>query len=76
MGFNVKNTKKVIMGFLAVALIGISAVYAKGLTDSRTPVEFYSGHTHIEGDTQGAPSHSGGTNSAGCHNGSVPYHCH
>lgn len=42
----------------------------------RIPVEFYKGHTHLYGGTQGAPEHSGGTNKQGCHNASVPYHCH
>ena len=37
---------------------------------------FESGHTHKLGHTQGAAEHSGGTDSYGCHNGSVPYHCH
>lgn len=51
------------------------AAYAS-FGDSRTPVEFFTGHTHGNGQTVNAPQHSGGTNSLGCHNGSVPYHCH
>jgi hypothetical protein len=43
----------------------------------REPVKFYVGHTHGEdGSTIGAPHHSGGTDRNGCHNASVPYHCH
>lgn len=44
--------------------------------EKRVPVEYYKGHTHNHDVTSGAPQHSGGTNSRGCHNGSVPYHCH
>lgn len=39
-------------------------------------VEFYSGHSHDGPATIGAPQHSGGTDKFGCHNGSVPRHCH
>ena len=40
-------------------------------------VSFFSGHSHgHDGSTHGGPQHSGGTDSYGCHNGSVPYHCH
>jgi hypothetical protein len=43
----------------------------------RERAEFYLGHTHGEdGDTHGAPQHSGGLDRYGCHNASVPYHCH
>lgn len=67
--------KKVVYSFVVIALIGTGIAYANGVTP-RQAVLYYSGHTHEDGGTQGAPSHSGGTNSAGCHNGSVPYHCH
>ena len=69
-----KHTKKLIIGILASCAVGVTIVYAGGL-NPRHPVEFYKGHTHIH-DTEGAPSHSGGTDKFGCHNGSVPYHCH
>jgi hypothetical protein len=65
-----------------VALVGVvaisgSAFALKDWSHQKTPVEFYTGHSHNEdGITHGAPQHSGGTNAMGCHNGSVPYHCH
>ncbi len=34
------------------------------------------GHWHDEHGTHDALQHSGGTDAYGCHNGSVPYHCH
>lgn len=63
---------------IAVVSISASAGIALAVSDGeRMPVEFYPGHTHAEhGRAVGAPEHSGGTNAAGCHNGSVPYHCH
>lgn len=70
------NTKKKIIGAVLLACsIGAGVVYATSV-DPRTPVEFFNGHTHDGDETHGAPSHSGGTDSRGCHNGSVPYHCH
>lgn len=70
------------MKFKKIALIGVvsailagSAAYA-ALSDTREPVIFFNGHSHENGETHGAPSHSGGTDKFGCHNGSVPYHCH
>ena len=39
-------------------------------------VLFYDGHKHLGEEVVGAPSHSGGTDRYGCHNASVPYHCH
>lgn len=60
---------------LAIA-VGAGGIAIATSIDHRTPVEFYKGHTHHDGITEGAPEHSGGTNSAGCHNASVPYHCH
>lgn len=64
-----------------IALMGlISAGTAYAVLDwshQKTPVSFYEGHYHNEnGDTIGAPAHSGGTDKKGCHNRSVPYHCH
>ncbi|WOF74126.1 hypothetical protein QMT40_001773 [Parvibaculaceae bacterium PLY_AMNH_Bact1] len=68
--------KRILMicAVLGVA-IGTSA-YVYNYGGMTEPVAFYSGHTHVDGGTQGAPAHSGGTNAAGCHNASVPYHCH
>jgi len=62
------------VGVVAVVLAG-SGAYA-ALSTQGEPVVFYKGHTHENGETVGAPSHSGGTNKYGCHNRSVPYHCH
>jgi hypothetical protein len=67
--------KKLIAGVLAVAITGGVAYAFTG--ESRVPVLFYEGHTHDEnGHAHDAPEHSGGLDKAGCHNGSVPYHCH
>ena len=70
--------KYVLLTLVAFLVVGGGGAYAlKDWSFQRTPVEFYKGHTHGEdGATHGAPQHSGGTNSMGCHNGSVPYHCH
>ena len=39
--------------------------------------KFFQNHTHLDGgETINAPQHSGGTDRFGCHNASVPYHCH
>lgn len=70
------NIKK---GFLiALTIVGVigATVVVANVLNPRIAIEFYSGHTHDAQGTHGAPSHSGGTNSAGCHNGPVPYHCH
>lgn len=66
------------LSWIAAALVvaGAGVAYAS-FWEGRTPVEFYRGHTHsVSGETIGAPQHSGGTDSFGCHNASVPYHCH
>jgi hypothetical protein len=65
----------------AVAIaVGISVLLVSGawayMGLEREPVDFFAGHTHGSGETHGAPAHSGGTDRNGCHNGSVPYHCH
>ena len=60
--------------------VGLTVLLASGawayMGTVREPVAFYSGHTHDGAETQGAPAHSGGTDRNGCHNASVPYHCH
>jgi hypothetical protein len=61
---------------VALAILGIAGIAAAATINPRTPVQYYQGHTHDELGTHGAPSHSGGTDAFGCHNGSVPYHCH
>jgi hypothetical protein len=59
------------------AVLGLAGLAYAGLRpETREPVEFYSGHSHRDGATIAAPEHSGGTDANGCHNGSVPYHCH
>ena len=62
-----------ILGTLLVSGVAVSGGF--NLFD-KTPVNFYAGHSHADGVTHGAPQHSGGTDRKGCHNGSVPYHCH
>lgn len=64
-----------VVGIAAVAIAGAGTAWS--LQDNpRDPVEFYKGHSHEHGETHGAPGHSGGTDRYGCHNASVPYHCH
>lgn len=71
-----KNARKIV-AWGAVAVIGVSGlVYAATDAPGRQPTVFYAGHTHDADGTHGAPAHSGGTDKNGCHNGSVPYHCH
>ena len=60
---------------LAGSLSAISVAYGE-FGNSRQAVDFYNGHTHENEQTVGAPGHSGGTDKYGCHNRSVPYHCH
>jgi hypothetical protein len=68
--------KKAIWIALGVLLAGAGVTYG-GPWNSRPAVEFFKGHMHSEhGETTGAPQHSGGLDRFGCHNGSVPYHCH
>lgn len=69
--------KKGLIIVLSVLSLGIAASASFAFLGQRTPVEFYSGHRHDEqGVTHNAPQHSGGTDKYGCHNASVPYHCH
>lgn len=65
---------KIAIIFIGILALSGAAVYSANL--KQEPTEFYTGHMHIDGETVDAPQHSGGTNSAGCHNASVPYHCH
>lgn len=67
---------KIILAMAAISAALIVSGYQLTYFGQREPVTFYSGHTHTNFDTQGAPQHSGGTDAYGCHNGSVPYHCH
>jgi hypothetical protein len=69
-------SRKVLLAIAAAFALGAGAAYAAFL-NPRMPIEFYNGHTHTDdGRTIGAPQHSGGTDAQGCHNASVPYHCH
>ena len=66
---------KVVTAVLIVGAIGGGVVFAS-VGNPRAVVDFFHGHTHDGDDTFGAPSHSGGLDRYGCHNKSVPYHCH
>lgn len=74
--------ENVVMRKIVVAICGLAAIalvsgFSWTYFGQHEPVEFNLGHTHSEdGSTQGAPQHSGGTDRNGCHNASVPYHCH
>ena len=62
---------------LLVVLLGSSVVYSIGFNPRFFEITtFYTGHSHDVEETTGAPQHSGGTDRYGCHNRSVPYHCH
>lgn len=67
-----------IISVMAGVILTAGTAYAVlDFSHQKEPVAFYDGHTHDhDGGTHGAPSHSGGTDRYGCHNGSVPYHCH
>jgi hypothetical protein len=61
---------------VAAISITIDAVAYGGILHTESPTEFFKGHSHSMDGTIGAPSHSGGLDRNGCHNKSVPYHCH
>jgi len=70
-----KNNKVLGLVSFTIAVIGIGAAWAS-FDNPRKPVEFFTGHGHHDGQTINGPEHSGGTDRFGCHNASVPYHCH
>ena len=60
-----------------VILIGAGMAYASVVNPRHDEIQkFHSTHTHSGSGTINAPQHSGGTDRYGCHNASVPYHCH
>ena len=60
---------------LIFAVAGVA--YALGSNPRSYEItNFQPGHSHESEITEGALQHSGGTDSYGCHNASVPYHCH
>ena len=63
---------------LLISLLVISAISFAVIKNPRISeiTVFYDGHSHNGEETIGAPQHSGGTDRYGCHNASVPYHCH
>jgi hypothetical protein len=63
---------------IVAAVVAVTGSVAYAFTDnSKVPTIFYAGHTHDQnGHTHDAPEHSGGLDRKGCHNASVPYHCH
>lgn len=68
-----KKAKVVVIGMLAITAIG---VVNADMLNPRQAITFFAGHTHDAEGTHGAPSHGGGLDKYGCHNKSVPYHCH
>lgn len=79
-GIESPMNNKLISTITAVAICCAGAAYAY-IAISPNPraheiTSFSVDHTHEANDTIGAPQHSGGTDQYGCHNGSVPYHCH
>ncbi len=67
--------KKLVMISVLVLLV-VAIAYGAFAFTQRESVEFYKGHSHVGGVTVDAPEHSGGLDRNGCHNASVPYHCH
>lgn len=72
---------KGIRGFaIAAAIVAVAAASSVAYAEfgsKQTPTDWFAGHWHDEhGQAVDAPAHSGGTDAYGCHNGSVPYHCH
>lgn len=67
--------KLILAGITLIGVIGTGLVYAD-MGIQRAVFSFFDGHTHDDHRTVGAPSHSGGLDRYGCHNKSVPYHCH
>jgi hypothetical protein len=69
---------------VSITFLGLAALVGAGVTyaNFENPrqheiMAFYPVHSHsVGGDTIDAPQHSGGTDRFGCHNASVPYHCH
>lgn len=62
---------------ILVVLLGSGIAYSFGFNPRFYEITaFHPGHTHDLDGTHGAPGHSGGTDKYGCHNRSVPYHCH
>ena len=66
---------KLFIGIVAAIAVTAAAASAE-FGGARQPVAFYTGHSHEGEQTNGAPEHSGGLDRYGCHNASVPYHCH
>jgi hypothetical protein len=65
--------------FVSIFLVFAFSSAAYSLIDNPRKAEitnFFTGHYHQAEETIGAPSHSGRTDRYGCHNRSVPYHCH
>jgi len=67
--------RKVVI-LVVLAVLTIATVLYAGIGQQREAVDFHPGHSHKGTLTEGAPTHSGGLDRYGCHNGSVPYHCH
>jgi hypothetical protein len=60
-----------------LTLVGAGVAYASAINPRHSEIQkFYLNHTHGDSGTINAPRHSGGTDRFGCHNASVPYHCH
>jgi hypothetical protein len=74
-----KTMKKIFPLFAGLVLIvaALGTAYAINSNPRAEEItKFNPGHTHGSGETHDAPQHSGGTDAYGCHNVSVPYHCH
>lgn len=68
--------KKLVVCLAAGCIAVATTAFTYSYHWMKVPTDYYAGHTHQNGGTLGAPAHSGGTDRYGCHNASVPYHCH
>ena len=69
--------KKLILAAAILTVAGLAGLALSTPGNARQATDFWPGHTHgPDGTAIGAPAHSGGLDAYGCHNGSVPYHCH
>lgn len=68
-----KNKYLVLILMLLISAISFAVIKNPRISEITV---FYQDHSHNSEETIGAPQHSGGTDRFGCHNASVPYHCH
>ena len=69
--------KSLVVFAVSASILAAGIAYANLANPRQDEISvFHAGHSHDGSQTTGAPQHSGGTDKYGCHNASVPYHCH